>query len=192
GALAYSRPEAAVQVMDESGLERLGVAFNLSGQPRADRPALEVRIKTDDETVDQRIDGGHLWIYPLAIGQEAEVQVKVLARGGSIGGKGRVKMKVEGGAAGLIFDARGRLLPLASDVRKRAAQMSTWLAEALRTTPQDIPESWLQPSQSAPAPVRSSRRLKSLDEPQEQIERDLDDLLDDSENEPENIRNVLS
>ena len=194
GALAYSRPEAAVQVMDESGLERLGMAFSLSGQPRVDRPALDVRIKTDDETVDQRIDGGHLWIYPLAIGQEAEVQVKVLARGGSIGGKGRIRMKVEGGAAGLIFDARGRLLPLATDVRKRAGQMSTWLAEAQRTTPQDIPESWLQPSQSAPTPTRSSRRLKSLGEPQEQIERDLDDLLGDSQDkkEPENIRNVLS
>jgi uncharacterized protein (TIGR01319 family) len=196
GALAYSRPEAAVQVMDESGLERLGVAFSLSGQPRADRPAMDVKIRTDDEVVEHRIDGGHLWVYPLSIGQHAEVQVRVAARGSSIGGRGRVKMRVEGGAAGLIFDARGRLLPLASDVRKRAAQMSRWLASAMRTTPQDIPESWLQPSQSAPAQTRSSRRLRSLDEPEEQMARDLDSLLgeyqDDKEKETENIRNVLS
>jgi uncharacterized protein (TIGR01319 family) len=192
GALAYSRPEAAVQVMDESGMERLGVAFNLSGQPRVDRPALDVGIKTNDETVEQRIDGGHLWIYPLAIGKQAEVQVKVLARGGSIGGRGRIKLQLEGGAAGLIFDARGRLLPLAADVRKRAAQMSRWLAEALRTTPQDIPESWLQPAQGTTAPARSGRRLKNLAEPQKQTERDLEELLGDYEKETENIRNVLS
>lgn len=196
GALAYSRPEAAVQVMDESGLERLGVAFSLSGQPRADRPAMDVKIRTDDEVVEHRVDGGHLWVYPLSIGQHAEVQVRVVARGSSIGGRGRVKMRVEGGAAGLIFDARGRLLPLASDVRKRAAQMSRWLASAMRTTPQDIPESWLQPSQGAPVQTRSSRRLRSLDEPEEQMARDLDSLLgeyqDDKEKETENIRNVLS
>ena len=105
-------------------------------------------------------------------------------------------MRVEGGAAGLIFDARGRLLPISADVRRRAAQMSRWLAEALRTTPQDIPESWLQPEQGAPVQTRggSGRSLKSLGEPQEAMERDLDDLLGDyqDEKETENIRNVLS
>ncbi|MBZ0304153.1 MAG: glutamate mutase L [Anaerolineae bacterium] len=193
GALAYSQPEAVVQTIEAGGLVNIGTSFSLSGQPRLDRPALDVKIVTDDETVEQRIDGGHLWVYPLPSGQEAQVEVRVLARGSSIGGKGRIKLTLEGGTGGLIFDARGRLLPLAQDVRKRAAQMTRWLAEATRSTPQDIPESWLQAADQPPAPVRAARRLRRLGEPQESAETPMDDRLKETrDQEMDDIRNALS
>ncbi|MAS34782.1 MAG: hypothetical protein CL610_12295 [Anaerolineaceae bacterium] len=194
GALAHSRPDAAVQTIEESGLERLGVAFCLSGQPRAERPALDVKIITDDEQVEQRIDGGHLWVYPLSIGNEAEVEVRVLARGSSIGDRRRIKTRVEGGAAGLIFDARGRLLPLADDVRRRAMQMSTWLAEATRSTPRDIPESWLQAPDAARVAIRPGRKLRQLGESAAPADESrLDEVVNKpEEQEAESIRNALS
>lgn len=196
GALAYSQPEAVVQALESGGLERVGVSFSLSGRPRVDRPALDVKIKTDDETVEQRIDGGYLWVYPLAIGENAEVDVRVVARGCDIGGRRRVRMTVEGGTGGLIFDARGRTLPLSNDIRQRAMQMSRWLAGALRTTPQDIPESWLQAPEGSAAPARGGRRMRRLNEPEEVDGADLDKRLgrktDEEERETEDIRNALS
>ncbi len=199
GALAHSRPEAVVQVLETSGLEALGTAFCVSGRPRPDRPALDIKIRTPDEIVQRRIDGGHLWVYPLPVGDEAEVEVRVLG-GGSIGGKKRIRLKLEGGAAGLVFDARGRPLPLEEDVARRAAQMMQWLAEATGSMIQDIPVSWLQPPQEArPAVLPGRRRLRRIDQPDPQAEADLDDLLgmeyqeeNDTQREVDDIRNALS
>lgn len=196
GALAYFRPETVVQVLDTTGLERLGTAFSLSGQPRVDRPALRVKITAPDETVEQEVQGGHLWIYPLAVGQEAEVEIRVLARGMDINGKRRLKLTLEGGAAGIIFDARGRPLPLALDVPARAAQLSAWLGEAAGIAQHDIPEDWLRRGESTATSGRVGRRLRRLGETGAAAEDvpDIDDILgdDEPENEMDNIRNVLS
>ena len=179
GALAYSKPEAVVQVLESTGLERLGMAFSLSGLPRVDRPALDVTIVTADETIEQRIDGGHLWIYPLAMGQEAEVTVRVRARGASIDGKRRIKMTVEGGAAGLIFDTRGRPLPLALEVPDRAKQLVTWHAEAAGIPVTEIPPSWVKPLVDTTTSGRFGRRLRRLDQPEEVTEDDELPSVDD-------------
>ena len=195
GALAYFKPEAVVQVLDSTGFERLGMAFSLSGLPRADRPALDVTIVTADETIQQRIDGGHLWIYPLAIGQEAEVTLRVRARDATIDGKRRLKLTVEGGAAGLIFDTRGRPLPLSLDVPARARQLVMWHAEAAGIPVPEIPAVWTQPPESATTSGRFGRRLRRLDRADEADDDvpDVDDLLQDAdEEEMDDIRNALS
>ena len=49
GALAYFKPEAVVQVMARTGLEMVGTALSLSGIPRAERPAIQVKITTEDQ-----------------------------------------------------------------------------------------------------------------------------------------------
>lgn len=144
GALAHVNQAAVVQVLEGGSLERLGTVVNLSGQPAPNRPALKVKITTEDgEIIKQEVSGGHLWVYPLSVGQIAKLDVRVVGRGLTIGGKNRVRMDVEGGSAGLIFDARGRVLPLAADVRGRAAQLPMWIAEVTGDPMIAIDESWL-------------------------------------------------
>ena len=188
-----------MQVLETSGLEALGTAFCVSGRPRLDRPALDIKIRTPDEIVQRRIDGGHLWVYPLPVGDEAEVEVRVLG-GGSIGGKKRIRLKLEGGAAGLVFDARGRPLPLEEDVARRAAQMMQWLAEATGSMMHDLAVCGpVAPQASWAAVDAGRRRLRRIDQPDPQAEADLDDLLgmeyqedDDTQREVDDIRNALS
>jgi hypothetical protein len=144
GALARVNPEAVVQVLDGSSLERLGTCFNLSGLPTAERPAMKVKITTEDgDVAEQEINGGHLWVYKLTAGKQALVEIRLLGRGLTIAGKGRVKTTVEGGTAGLIFDARGRPLPLAETARERAAQMPLWISEITGDALIPISEEWL-------------------------------------------------
>lgn len=143
GALAYANPEAVVQVLESSSLETVGTAFCLSGVPALNRPVMHVRIKTSDgQVIKHHVAGGHLWVYPLGIGKTATVDVSV-GRGMSIGGKGRVKVTVEGGSVGLIFDGRGRPLPLAADPAGRAAQLPMWIAEVTGNPPILIADDWL-------------------------------------------------
>lgn len=146
GGLAYANPEAVVQVLEGNSLERLGVSFNISGEPKANRTAMKVKITLDDgEIIRHEIQGGHLWIYPLPGGKRAKVEVSAVGGGLSIGGKSRVKATVEGGLAGLIFDARGRPLLLAKTARERAMQLPLWFSEATGYPPHEIDERWLVP-----------------------------------------------
>jgi hypothetical protein len=144
GALARINPGAVVQVLDGGSLERLGVSFALSGQPAVGKTAMKVKITTDEgEVIRQDVMGGHLWVYPLGTGRAATVEVRAAGRGTSIAERGRVKTTVEGGAAGLIFDARGRPVPLAADARGRAAQMPVWISEITGDALVAIPDDWL-------------------------------------------------
>lgn len=197
GAAARVNPAAVVQVLDMHGLERLGVSFSVGGSPRAGRPALRVKIKpTDGETITRDIDGGRLWVYPLQAGMHATVEVRVLGRGLTIGGKGRIKMTVDGGSAGLIFDARGRALPIASDIRARAGQFTQWVADATGDAVHAVDPAWFEAvpveaplSGSAKAGAKDNKkgkkvkpaRGKSKAAQAEQEEGELDD-----------IRNLLS
>jgi len=153
GSLAYSNPEAVVQVLESSSLETLGTAFALSGAPVLNRPAMHVRIKTSDgQVIKHHVPGGHLWVFPLDIGKTATVDVSV-GRGLNIGGKGRVKVTAEGGTVGLIFDGRGRPLPLALDAQGRAAQLPMWISEITGNPLITIGDDWLTDAQDDTASV---------------------------------------
>jgi MutL-like protein len=166
GALASVKPEAVVQVLDSTSLESLGTSFSLSGQPRTGRAALKVKIKTTNgESIDQQVEGGHVWIYPLDNGESAEVEVRTLSRGTSIGGKGRIKVKLEGGTAGLIFDARGRPLPLAKDPRGRADQLLLWVSQATGDPVKAVDESWFAP------PIKTEKEAKPEAEKQKEAKQ---------------------
>ena len=143
GSLAYSNPEAVVQVLEGSSLETLGTAFTISGSAPVNRPVMHVRIKTSDgQVIKHHVPGGHLWVYPLGIGKTATVDVSA-GRGLNIGGKGRVKITAEGGTVGLIFDGRGRPLPLALDPQGRAAQIPMWISEITGNPAIIIDNDWL-------------------------------------------------
>ena len=144
GALALANQEAVVQVLESGGLEQLGTVFSLSGRPSVNRPAMRIKIRTSEgQVIKHYVPGGHLWVYPLGVGKTARVEVGV-GRGLDIGGKRKIKVKVEGGSVGLIFDGRGRPLPLAVDPRGRAAQLPLWIAEMTGDPQMTIEEEWLQ------------------------------------------------
>jgi hypothetical protein len=172
GAVARTSPEAAVQVLDGASFDDLGTCFSVSGTPRANAPAVRVRVTNADGVSETHtIMGGELWIHPLPAGITATVRVRVVRRGLHIGGKRRLRLRVEGGSAGIMIDARGRPLALAANVRGLAAQLPAWYAQATGTTAYSIPDDWLTdravtnlPAATAPgsAPEPKRRTLEQV------------------------------
>ena len=145
GALARIKPEAAVQVLDASGLETLCTCVNISGTPRKGHAAVNVSITTaKGETEKYTVNGGDLWVYPLSIGVHAVVRISV-GRGLSINGKHGLKLDVDGGSAGLVIDARGRPLPLATNLKALAVQIPEWYAQVTGNPVFEVPAEWLVP-----------------------------------------------
>jgi uncharacterized protein (TIGR01319 family) len=129
GSLAYLKPEAVVQMLDAGDLLKVGTVVCASGKVRRiGRGGLRVSIRLSDGHVERRqVPAGTMWTYPLPPGQTAEVEVRA-SRGLSIQGGSRAKWTLEGGASGLIFDARGRPLPLPRDAEARARLYPAWQA----------------------------------------------------------------
>ena len=209
GAMAHINPAAVVQVLESNGLERLGVAFNLSGEPRAGRMAMRVKITRAgaQRAIEHDVEGGHLWVYPLALDEHARVEVTALGRGLSIGGKNSVKLDVTGGTAGLIFDARGRPLPLALDIRGRAAQMSLWLSQATGDAVTLIDESWLTETarpakrETADLPLvpvketskaRQRRDKRKQDKPARGSKKEAAPAINDESDDMDELRDLFS
>lgn len=163
GPLALVNPEAAVQILEGSNFEKLGTVVSLSGLPRTGKPALTVAVKLPDgSTGTHTVDGGDLWFYPILAGQKVQVTINVVQRGLSIGGKTRLKITMEGGSLGIIFDARGRPLPLAAQARQRAQQMPLWMSQMTGDALRPIDESWLEAVEEAEeaVPARRSKAPK--------------------------------
>ncbi len=204
GAIAAKAPQAVVQLLDGDNLTRLGIAFSVSGRPRVNKPALKITIRPQDskQKIKMTVLGGHIGIYPLPVGEYATVSVA--CRGGlNINGKRRVKLTVAGGTVGLIFDARGRALPLGDTPVKRAAQLPVWVADATGDALEAIPERWLEPitdEEIAPAakdaakkPKKQRREKKPKKGKPNETDTRFDDLFGgEQEAEEEDLRNVLS
>jgi hypothetical protein len=161
GGVARIKPEAVVQVLDSSGLENLCTCINLSGTPRKGQAAVKVSITTvKGETEKFTVHGGELWVYPLSIGVHAVVRLSV-ARGLSVRGRHRLKLDVDGGTAGLIIDARGRPLPLATSLKALSVQIPEWYAQATGNPAFEIPPEWLVPTVIEPEIMRVVDRRKA-------------------------------
>lgn len=169
GAVARFNPQTAVQLLDRRGLDDLGVCISLSGQPKPGKPAAKVKLTLPNGEVERMtVSGGELWVYPLGLGVRARVEVTALGRL-NIGGKGRVRLDVVGGAAGLIIDARGRPLPLAADLKALSVQMTSWYAQATGDPIHEIQTDWLEDilmenmasaAEPPAAPARRGRRAR--------------------------------
>lgn len=154
GAIARFNPQAVVQLLDRRGLDLLGTCFSLSGHPKPDKPAAKVRITlSNGEVVRAVVPGGQIWCYPLGLGVRARVEVKALG-GSKIGSKTGIRAEVVGGAAGVIVDARGRPLPLATEIKALAAQLAAWYAQATGDPIREIQTEWLDEAviESPPSP----------------------------------------
>lgn len=127
GVIAYLKPLITVQVLETTGMLPLGMAFSASGQARYGRAAMQVQVQPESgPTINHTVRSGELWLAPVPPGVAARVTVRMHS-GLTLGGKRRIRQRVVAGAAGIIFDARGRPLRLPRP-RDRAARLLRWQA----------------------------------------------------------------
>ncbi len=180
GVVAYLKPVATVQALESGGLVELGTAFCPLGRVKFGRKAMAISIRQVGQPVLRHtVRGGELWLAPVAPGTRVEVTVR-LARGLSIDGRRRVKRRLVAGAAGLIFDARGRPLTLPRGP-ERARRLTAWLKAAMGgTLPEPAPvadDAGLRPSPRDLAVSDSGARLAALAEAPAWDEEGTDALL---------------
>lgn len=130
GALALLNPDAAASVIERDGFVTLGTVIAPSTPNRAAQLDLRVQIQpAGSGAMNVEVAHGSLEVVPLASGQKATLEVRA-APGvdlGAAGHRGLFKADVEGGAVGLVIDARGRPVVLPSDPEKRRDKNQKWL-----------------------------------------------------------------
>ena len=143
GAMAQIRPEAVVQLLEANTLPTLGTLISIAGDVRPDKPALRLNVTASNgETADISLPGGHLLSLALPANETLVLSIECL-QGLTINGQRKLKLSLSGGIAGILIDARGRPLRIASNVRQRSVQMPQWLHEATDEPLQAIPAEWI-------------------------------------------------
>ncbi len=163
GALALREPNAVVQLIDDQILDHLGSVISVSGHPTAGSTAMKLKITTDDgEEFEHEIEGGDIWHLPLPQHVTLKVQIQ-LSRGLTIGNKSKLKLTLQGGRAGVLFDARGRSLSMGATPEDRAENMTKWFAAVTEQDPIAIPANWLTAPEIEQPQIASSRQAKKED-----------------------------
>ena len=134
GALASVNPDAAAQVIERDALVTLGTVLVPTFSNRfIEGPALQALIETArGGRLEVQVAAGSLELIPLGAGEKAQVQIRP-ARGVELGvplKNGKFEREIEGGAVGLLIDARGRPLPFAPNLEQQRDRAQKWLWEA--------------------------------------------------------------
>ncbi len=130
GAAAEINPLMVVQTLESHAFLNLGTIIAPVGRSRQGSTVLRVRATFEDGS-DTKFDVkyGSIEIIPLPAGQSAQLHLQPLHRFdigmGAPGRSGRVR--VVGGALGIIIDARGRPLNLPQDPGRRREIIKRWL-----------------------------------------------------------------
>jgi hypothetical protein len=130
GIAAIAQPLCAVQAIENDGLFPLGTVVVPVGRARAGEVILGVKISYENGgDLEIEVAAGTLEVLPLTKGQKATLRLQPrrnidIGRGPGRGGR---PIEVNGGAVGLIIDARGRPLSLPSDAERRRARVQQWL-----------------------------------------------------------------
>ncbi len=131
GAAAEINSLLAVQVLESHAFINLGTVIAPVGVARRGSPVLRVRVTYEDgREAQSEIKFGSLGVIPLPSGHSAQLHVQPLQRFDvGLGGPGRGgRIRVAGGALGIVIDARGRPLQLAKDPAQRSQQLQRWRA----------------------------------------------------------------
>lgn len=133
GAMAAVNPDAAAQVMEQDALLTLGTVWvpTLPALP-GEAAGLQALVETPSGgRLDVQVAAGSLELVPLGLGQKARVRIPALP-----GVSSRLAIKryvfdreLEGGAVGVIIDARGRPLPLGGALEQQRERAQRWLWE---------------------------------------------------------------
>ncbi len=156
GALAQVNASAAVQLLEGDALTQLGTIVSISGRPRPNRTAAQLRIQYEGERVDYALKGGQVLCLPLPAGETLDVRIS-LKGNLTINGKQRLKLTLHGGEGGILFDGRGRTFEAGATVAQRAANLTQWLHQATDAPLIDVPESWLAPLEEDAPPVKAEK-----------------------------------
>ncbi|MBI5030545.1 MAG: glutamate mutase L [Chloroflexi bacterium] len=128
GGMAAVNPEAAASVIERDGLVTLGTVIAPLSNNRDGQVDVRVRVKpVDAGMIELEVQHGSLELIPLTQEQKASIEIRP-TRGVELGRtKGGIfKAEVEGGALGLIIDARGRPVNLPSAPEARRTQVQKW------------------------------------------------------------------
>ncbi len=128
GGLAAVNAEAAANVIERDGFVTLGTVLVPLSKNRDGQIDLRITVQTPNGgTMNVEVEHGSLELIPLPLGQKAMIEARP-ASGVTLGKptSGIFKAEIEGGALGLIIDARGRPITLSTDAEKRRAQVQRW------------------------------------------------------------------
>jgi len=130
GVTATLEPLAAAQVMERDGFLSLGTVVAPVGTGREGEIALKLKITYDDgRALDMEVPYGSLEVLPLTTGRKATLELRPTRKFDiGLGAKGKgATTELEGGAVGVIIDARGRPLSLPATRGEQQAKMQEWL-----------------------------------------------------------------
>jgi uncharacterized protein (TIGR01319 family) len=129
GAIAYQNPTAVAQLIDTGALLHVGTSVSLLGRARPGDVVGQARLQyAQGGEVKADIRFGALEVLPLPPGQSGKLTLQP-RRGFDFGfGAGaRKTIPVEGGAVGVILDARGRPITFPAPAEKRYETVQNWL-----------------------------------------------------------------
>lgn len=132
GVLSEVHPEAATQVFEKDCLIYLGTCIAPVGIEKEGKKCIEFKITMPDgRVIEDEMAFGDIRVYPLKVGEEADVYVKPVSKNLDLGGgKGvSISRKVNGGVVGIIFDTRGRRpFEIPKNKSERVSRIQKWLA----------------------------------------------------------------
>jgi hypothetical protein len=130
GAAARINPTLVVQILESSTFINLGTVISPLSNTRFGTPILRVKIRYESgEEASVDVKQGAIEVLRLPLGQSAQLQLQPFHRADvGMGGAGRGgRLKVMGGALGVVIDARGRPLHLPEDDGHRRDLLKKWL-----------------------------------------------------------------
>ncbi len=129
GAVAAINPLMVVQVLESNTFLTLGSVISPVGVARPGTPILRIRmIYEGGAETSLEVKQGSIEMLQLPTGQTAQLHIQPLHRFDvGMGGPGRGgRLRVVGGALGVVIDARGRPLYLPNDPALRRELIAKW------------------------------------------------------------------
>ncbi len=133
GAAASVAPLLTIQSLEATNFINLCTIISPVGKAQSGTPILRVRMTTEDgQESELEVKQGTLATLRLPVGQVGTLHLTPLNRFDvGMGGPGRGgKVKVVGGAFGVVIDARGRPLRIPAEPSRRRDALNKWLAIA--------------------------------------------------------------
>jgi len=130
GVTATIEPLAAAQVVERDGFLSLGTVVAPVGTAREGEIALQLKITYEDgRALEMEVPYGSLEVLPLSAGHKATLELRPTRKFDiGLGAKGKgATTELEGGAVGVIIDARGRPLTLPATRGEQQAKIQEWL-----------------------------------------------------------------